>query len=173
MTPNPWIILGIVALWIASLGAVGWKANQIGHETEKAAWLAKENKELAAANELIQTLTARVRATEQAHQQRLAAIAANIVKENQNAEARIRRAVAGARALVLRQQPACPSAGASPAGAATPTASGSDGAPACELPATAVRDLFQLVGDADTGMRSLAACQAVILSDRKESASAP
>lgn len=170
MTPNPWVILGIVVLWVASLGVVGWKANEIGHETEKAAWLVKENKELAAANDLIQTLTAKVRATEQAHQQRLADIAANIAKENRNAEARTRRAVANARALVLRQQPACPSASTGPAGSLAPSAGGSDGAPACELPAAAVRDFFQLVGDADTGMRLLAACQAVIRSDRSSPA---
>lgn len=164
---NPWILLGVAIVWGLSLVGVGKWQREDGRTAERVAWQARDNAALTAANATIQKLNDEARATEQAHTQRLAAISANIVKENQDAETRTRRAVAGARALVLRQQPACPSAGAgSPATPAT-TASGGDGAAACELPASTVRDLFQLVGDADTGMRQLGACQAVILSDRK------
>jgi len=166
---NPWLLLGVGVLWLASLAAVGWKANEIGHETEKAAWLTRDNEALTAANATIQRLNDEARATEKAHTQRLADIAANNVKETQDAEARTRRAVAGARALVLRQQPACQGAGPSPAGQAAPAPGAGDGQAGCELPSATVRDLFQLVGDADRDVLQLAACQAVILSDRKES----
>lgn len=166
--PNPWAILAVVVAWVASLVAVGIWQREDGAVSERSIWQARESADLKTANEAIERLNREARSTEAEHQSRLTDIAENISKENARHETETRRAVAGARALVLRDQPACPvRAGDGPAGPALPAASGGDGPPACELPAAAVRDLLQLVLDADRAVRQLGAAQAVIEEDRR------
>jgi hypothetical protein len=165
---NPWLIVGAGLVWLASLWGVGsWQRDE-GRTAERVAWQERDSEQLRAANESIARLTKEARQAEADHQARLADIAANIVKENRRHEADSRRAVAGARALVLRQQPACPdAAGERAASPPFAGAAGTDGAAACELPAAAVRDLFQLVLDADRDVRLLGRAREVIEEDRR------
>ena len=165
---NPWVLLGVGVAWLASLVGVGYWQRQDGALAEKTQCQARENDGLTKANATIKRLEDEARDREAQHAAHMDAIGKWLAKENQDAETRQRRAVDNARALVLRNQPACVGAGGGEAGPPRPAASGGDGPAACELPATAVRDLFQLVGDADTGMRALAACQAVVLKDREQ-----
>lgn len=165
---NPWLILGIVIAWLASLWGVGSWQREDGRTAERNDWQARDNAQLAAANKAIARLTREARDLEASHQLRLADIAANIQKETARHEADTRRAVSGARSLVLRDQPACPAgAGGGPEGPPVAGAGGGDGPAACELPAEAVRDLFALVLDADRDVRQLAHAQAVIDEDRR------
>lgn len=165
---NPWLILAVGIAWLASLWGVGsWQRDE-GRTAERAVWQARDNAQLAAANRKITELTDQARDQEAAHQLRLADIAANIQQETTRHEADTRRAVAGARSLVLRDQPACPAgAGGGPEGPPVAGAGGGDGPAACELPAEAVRDLLALVLDADRDVRQLAHAQAVIDEDRR------
>ena len=167
MPLNPWVLLAVGVAWLASLAGVGYWQREDGALAARNACLTAKADELAAATVKITTLQNEAREREAQHAAQMDSIGKWLAKENQDAEERTRRAVAGARALVLRQQPACVGAGGSPAAAPGAAPSGGDGAAACALPATAVRDLFLLVGDADAGMRALQACQAVVLKDRQ------
>lgn len=165
---NPYVLLAIGAAWLASLVGVGYWQRQDGALAEKTSCQAVKLDELTAANAAIKRLEDAAREREKQHAAQMDAIGKWLAKENQDAEIRQRDAVRNARALVLRNQPACVGAGGNETGPPRPAAGGGNGPAACELPATAVRDLFQLVGDADTGMRALAACQAVVLKDREQ-----
>jgi hypothetical protein len=165
---NPWLILGIVIAWLASLWGVGSWQREDGRTAERAAWEAREAQSMRDANATIQRLTREARDLEASHQQRLADIAANMQKETARHEADRDRAVSGATALVLRDQPACPGgAGGGAPGAPGAGPGGGDGPAACELPHEAVRDLLALVLDADRDVRQLAHAQAVIEEDRR------
>ncbi len=165
---NPWLIIGGILLWLASLWGVGTWQRADGATAERAIWQARDSEQLRRANAEIDRLNREARDQEAEHQRRLADIAANIQQETARHEADSRRAVAGARALVLRDQPACPvHASAGAAGPPVAGPGGGDGPAACELPATAVRDLLQLVLDADRDVRQLAHAQQVIEEDRR------
>lgn len=165
--PNPWAILAIGLAWLASLVGVGYWQREDGRLAERVAWTKRDNDALTAANEKIESLNNAAREREAQHAAQMDAIGTWLAKENQDAEARTRRAVDNARALVLRKQPACPNPGGGAPAETSAPASGSDGQAACELPSATVRDLFRLVGDADSAVRQLAACQAVVLKDRE------
>lgn len=160
--PNPWVVLAVGVLWALSLVAVGKWQREDGAITERGAWLVRDNEQITAANAKIKALNKAAREAEAQQAAHMDAIGKWLAKENQDAETRTRRAVNSARALVLRQQPACPGPGGSASATPATAASGGDGPAACELPAEAVRDLLQLVGDADRDVRQLAACQRVI-----------
>ncbi len=165
---NPYVILGIVIAWIASLGAVGWWQNAAGHTAERVTWQARENKELQDANASIKRLEEAARAAEQAHATELAKIGENHQKEIADAQAQKDRDVAAARAgrIVLRIPAPCKAAdGSQPA--KTPAAPGvGDGGTTAELPRSVTEDLLSLANDADAVVRQLGECQAVIRSDR-------
>lgn len=162
------MLLGVVLAWLASLVSVGYWQRQDGALEAVAECRAQKVDELTAANAKIKALNDAARDREAQHAAQMEAIGTWLAKETKDAEDRQRRAVAGARALVLRNQPACVGAGGNEAPAPGAPAGRGDGPAACELPATAVRDLLELVGDCDRGMRQLAACQAVVLKDRSE-----
>lgn len=110
----------------------------------------------------------KARRTEREHLERLAAIGNHYQKEFQNAEALRRADVDRARDGALRLRvpgTLCPAADPAPGAAA----GGSHGPEAGELPGALAAALLELAHDADRNTRQLAACQAVIESDRKES----
>lgn len=165
---NPWVLLAVGAAWLASLVGVGYWQREDGALVATNACQAAQVKSIKATNTKIRELNDAARDREAQHAAQMDAIGKWLAKENQDAEIRQRDAVRNARALVLRNQPACVSAGGGEAGQARPAAGGSDAPAACELPATAVRTLFGIVDDADRGMRALAGCQAVALKDREQ-----
>lgn len=163
--PNPYLIIVVIIAWLGSAWWWGDGQREEGRREERGVWQARDNKALADANRALADAQKENTRLKAEHEERIAAIATNIVQEDARHEANLRRAVRNARSLVLRQQPRCPSAdqagGGQPAGpGAAP--GGSDAAGACELPEPSVRDLLQLVGDADRAVRRLAACQATV-----------
>lgn len=164
---NPWVLLGAGVLWLASLVGVGYWQRQDGALAEKTSCQAVKLDELTTANAAIKRLEDAARDREAQHAAQMDTIGTWLAKENQDAEIRQRDAVRNARALVLRNQPACVSAGGGEAGPPRPAAGGGDGPAACELPAEIVRDMESLVFDADRDVRQLAGCQAVALKDRE------
>lgn len=166
---NPYIILGVGAVWLGSLVGVGYWQNKAGHTDERTTWLSRENKELTEANQKIADLNTAIRETERQHTVRLSDISTAYQKELKNAKAQRDRDVATARAGTLRLQftPDSQGAGGSETGSTAATASGCNGAERTELPRETVADLLELVNDADDVVRQLTACQAVILSDRQ------
>lgn len=171
MIPNPWVILGVVLAWIASLGAVGVWQNKAGHTDERVAWQGKENSELVAANRKIADLENAARAMEQQHAATVAAIGEQHAKDREALEVQREHDVAAARdgALKLRIAGACKRPDPSPAAETRPSPGGGDDSTTGELPRAVAADLFALADDADLVAKQLGACQAVVKADREES----
>jgi hypothetical protein len=159
---NPYALLGAGVLWIVSLVATAIWQNGAGHTAERVEWQAKENVALANANREIEKL----RKSEQDSADRLASIGDQHAKEKEDLEAQRRRDVDAARsgALKLRVPGGCP---ASRQGEATATPGGSDDATTGELPGAVAAALLGLANDADEVVKQLAACQAVVMEDRR------
>lgn len=162
---NPWVILGIVLAWVASLGVVGKWQNTAGHESERVEWQARDNKQLAAANAKIVSLTAAARATEQKTNATIATMGADHAKEIEILEVRRRHDVVAARdgAIKLRVHGACPaSPGGGAAGEVAAAPGNGDGGAGIELPREITGDLLALANDADQVADQLRACQGVV-----------
>jgi len=166
---NPWLILGVGFVWLASLVGVGRWQNTVGHTAEKAYWLSKETKELKQANAKIIELTNEARAREQAYAGVLAAVTTDYERKltdgKKQRDADVAAAHNGTFKLRFdRASPTCPS----PSGPAqTPSAPGGrDGTETVELPGPIAADLLALVNDADQVADQLAACQAIVNIDR-------
>lgn len=167
---NPWLILGALAAWLASLWAVGaWQRDE-GRTAERAAWEARDNETLRKANGEIKRLTDDARDAERRRVDEMTVLSINYSKGFRDAEADRRRDVAAARdgALRLRIPAAACDAGGSAPAAAGPAAPGGDGAEGIELPGATAADLLDLAHDADQVADQLRACQAVVLNDRKD-----
>lgn len=164
--PNPYVFIAVILAWLASLWWWGDGQREEGRREVLVEAQAQANAAIAEANRLLVEAQQENTALKAGHEERVAAIAANIVQEEVRHGEEVRRAVRGARDLVLRQQPK-PACGSAPDGgeaASTQPAPGSgDDGQGCKLPAEAVRDLFQLVGDADRDVRQLANCQATVI----------
>lgn len=164
MIPNPWILLGVGVLWIASLFGVGAWQRDDGATAERVAWQAKEAAALRQWNETIDRLNREARAKEAEHATELAALGDRYAKDVDALDARRRRDLVDARAGALRlrdpaaRAPACPGAPAAPA---TAPAAGDAPAPG-ELSGPAASFLLELANDADAVARQLAAAQDVI-----------
>jgi Rz lysis protein len=166
MPLNPWVLLGVGVLWVASLVGVGAWQREDGATAERTAWQAKENQELAAANSTIARLNRENRALEAEHAEQIAAIGVAHEADRKALEKQRRDDVARARAgaLRLRVPGGCVPAYRSPAPEASPPASERDAPPASELPAEVAANLLELVDDADTVAIQLGACQSVVRS---------
>jgi hypothetical protein len=166
MIPNPWVILGIVLTWVASLAAVGlWQRHDATAACE-AKHLAQDNAALTAANATIERLNREARQTEQEHAATLAAIGATYAHEREDLEVRRRADVAAARdgALRLRIPSSSPAPSRSGAPEDTAPAAGSHDPAQGELPGAVAADLLALADDADIVATQLTSCQAVVLS---------
>jgi prophage endopeptidase len=171
MALNPWLLLGVGIAWLASLAAVGTWQREDGALAEKTAWQAKEVAELAAANAEIQRLQAAATRDHRQHELRLAAVDTELSKSRRSLEERTRNDRRAARdgSERLRIPGACPPANVDREAAATPAPGRSDGAADAELPGPLAAALHDLANEADAIVEQLTACQAVVLSDRKES----
>lgn len=172
---NPWVLLGVGLLWLASLVGVGAWQREDGKTAERGAWQAKENKELAAAGVEIDRLNREARANEAEHAEQIAAIGAAHEADREADEKRRRKDVADAHsgALRLRVPGGCesPGSGAAPE-TATAAGRGNDAA-GSELPREVTANLFELVDDADSITRQLGSCQAVVRSYFTEKGASP
>lgn len=172
MIPNPWIVVGLLLAWGASLGVVGKWQNNAGRESERVAWQEREIQQVAAVNAKFKQLSDAARAAEQRSAAEIAAIGEDHAKAIEVLEARRRRDVVAARdgAIRLRVAGACvSSSGGSAAPEAGAAAGVGAGASTVELPREVTADLLALANDADQVADQLRACQAIAVNDRKGS----
>ena len=169
MIPNPWVILGVVLAWLASLGAVGYWQHHQGAIGERVLWQGKQTEELAQANAKILALTAAARDKEAAAAADLAAIGVKHENELAARDALHKLDLDALRAgsLRLRVAGGCPSPGGGTAGEAPAASAGDHGSTACELPRQTSEDLLGLAKDADDTAIELASCQATVIRDRQ------
>lgn len=165
---NPYLIIALIAAWLASLVGVGYWQNDAGHVDERSAWQARENDELQQANTTITRLNTEAREKEAIHAQQLADVSTNYQKEIQHAKDQRNRDVAAARsgALVLRYDVAGQATDTSGAGAPGASTGRCDGQAGAELPREISANLLDLVNDADDVTRQLDACQQIVRADR-------
>ncbi len=166
---NPYLIIGLLIGWLASLAGVGSWQNAAGHTAERTAWQTRENAELRTANAKIITLQASARRIEQAHSMALSEISTTYEKELHHANKQRSADLAAVRAGTLRLRYSNPASINTTGDHSTETASatgGCDGPEGAELPAAITADLLALAADADDITRQLTACQRVILEDR-------
>lgn len=168
---NPWLLLAIAILWGLSVAASATKWASLKVAEVRSEYLVRDNQALAAANASIKRLQEEARATEAKRVADMNVIATNYAKGYQNAEARRRADVSAARdgALVLRIPASACRAGGGEAAPPGPAAAGGHGPAAVELPRAVTADLLSLANDADQVADQLRACQAVVISDRKDS----
>lgn len=169
MIPNPWVILGLVGAWLLSAGGAYWYGTNVGAEDERVAWQARSNTELNAANHRIIELTETIRAKESEHTVQLASISARYQEELQNEKATADLVISELRAGTRKLRIPVASSGkarGSEAGAASAAPGGRDGETRADLSPEIAESLVGLASEADTVVRQLQACQAIIMQDR-------
>ena len=167
---NPYVIIGLLVAWGASLFGVGWWQNDAGHVAERTTWQTRENGELRTANATIKALQEQARKDEQTHAAALAAVSTDYERKLSDANKQRAADAAALRAGTLRLRDpnppglrACGGLGAK----VGPSPGGRDGAQGGELSEAAAGFLLGLASDADDVARQLAACQAVVVKDRE------
>lgn len=164
MLPNPWIIVGILVAWLASLVAIGhWqridgatKANLVC-TTEKNALLARAV-----------TAEESARKIEHDKAQELQAIGEQHEMELRVKDTVYQKDIADLHAGNLRLRDRAAKCSSSVVPDASAPATRSDGETGAELSREASEFLLGEAKRADVITEQLSACQAVILSDRKE-----
>lgn len=173
---NPYVIIGLIIAWGASLFGVGHWQNAEGHTEERVAWQAKDNQELAQANAKILTLEAAARDTEHRHAAEIDSVATTYEKEKANALAKKDSVIADLRSGALRLRDPYSlafKASGGPTGAAPASSGQRDGGAGGELSVSTSEFLIGLASDADEVVKQLQACQAVVRSDRDLKGPAP
>lgn len=153
------------ALWYAYTTIDGRGYSRGKSETE-ATYAQRDNQALQAALARVKQLQDEKAAAELAHEQRLAAIAADHNKEMANANRQRDRDIAAVRAGFRLRDPGARSAAQCPGGAGPASAAATgqrDGGAPGELSAEASGFLFGLANDADEVARQLGSAQKVIV----------
>lgn len=166
---NPWIYLGVLLFWLASMAAVGAWQNRTGHKVEEAKWLKKENTELVTANAEIVRLTAEATKNKAKHEEALVAISTDYQKEINDVESEKTKFIVGVRngSIVLRQPARPKSTGESGVSETVASSSGCDGQADTELYPETAEFLSSEAARADKIVLQLDACQQVVIEDRK------
>ena len=178
MMPNPWVVLVVILLWIASIVGVGVWQRHDGANACNASWQAREAKEQADAVSQIKTLEEAARASEQKHAADIAAISTNYERELQDAHRQHLVDITNLRAGTLRLRDpnvtslhACPDStgqtGAGTSGRDDSAPGGFQSAPAGILPSATSIWLVNFADECDRNTRQLTACQQVIQNDRQ------
>ena len=160
--------VGIIAAWLASIAIVGAWQNHAGHISERTEWQSREAQELRAANQQILLLEKQARKTEQDQAKVIAAISTDYQEQIRNANTIHSADIAAVRSGLIRLRDHSASKNTCPDRVPeTPSAPrGRDGQEGADLSKPATEFLLGLARDADDIARQLAACQAVIVSDR-------
>lgn len=167
---NPWLLLGIVVAFVVSNLGSYFTGKSDGADGERLVWTQRENTELTAANAKIAKLHQEARDAEAAHAMAVNLISTTLQGETDAARAETERLKSAARAGTFRlrdpaasRKDACRSAAAE-----TPAGAGQrDEGKGTELSGAASAFLLELTGEADEVAKQLAACQAVVIDDRK------
>lgn len=160
-----WIALGVAAAVALGAWLIWSTAFAAGVAERDAAWLARDNAELRAANAKIARLNREAREKESQHQQALAAVSAGYQEDLKHAEDQKRRDVAAARAGTVRLRDAlatCNATRGSGARESIAAAGGRDAAAGAELSPAATEFLLGLANDADAVARQLTRAQDLV-----------
>ena len=166
---NPYVIIGLLVAWGASLVGVGWWQNDAGHVAERTTWQARENGELRTANATIKALQEQARKDEQTHAAALAAVSTDYERKLSDANKQRAADVAAIRAGTIRLRDPNPTGLRACGGLAAQVGAGAgrrDGPEGGELSEAAAGFLLEFASDADDVARQLTACQAVVVKDR-------
>ncbi len=166
---NPYLIIGLLIAWAASLGGVGWWQNEAGHVAERTTWQGKESTELRLANTKVLALEEAARKTEQDHAASLAEIATDYERKLSDANKQRADDVAAVRAGTLRLRDPNPPgqrACGDPTGAVAAGPGQCDGGAPGELSGDLAEFLVTEADRADGVARQLTACQRVVMEDR-------
>lgn len=167
---NPYVIIGLIAAWIASLVGVGYWQNEAGHVDERTTWQTRENGELRTANATIKALQEQARKDEQTHAAALAAVSTDYERKLSDANKQRAADAAALRAGTLRLRDPNPTGLRACGGIAAEIGAGAgrrDGPEGGELSEAAAGFLLGLASNADDVARQLTACQAVVVKDRE------
>lgn len=176
--PNPYILLGVLVAWIASLASVGMWQHRAGAVSERVIWQDRMQQASDKASAELKSVEDHYRQIERTMAGRLGDISTQYEKELSDASAQHAADLSALRTgnLRLRDPGAHPQAcgsGLPPAASGAgrrdgPPASGLQEQSAGVLSDVASEFLLELVDRADSVAHQLAACQAVIRADRAE-----
>jgi hypothetical protein len=173
---NPWSIVGVIGLWVLTLGGAGYYEYGVGVKVTDDAYKSRDNIALTNANTALKDIEDKYRALEQKQALDLAAISGNYEKEKQDANVKTAELIAAARTGALRlyhhQTAGIPAAGS----LATPTAAatgGCDGAGDRGFSAGDSEFLLALGGRANAVRDKLSSCQQIVRSDRNDHLQSP
>lgn len=166
---NPWLMLGLVLAWIASLFAVGSWQNDAGHVAEKSAWQTRENIELAQANAKIIVLNQAVRDQEHRSAEQINQIAIVYEKDKSHEIEKRDAVIAHLRAGTLRLFDPASAIGTdgNTTGQTAASSRCGDGTASGELSGQTGEFLVSLASESDEVVRQLTTCQSVITEDRR------
>ena len=175
---NPYAIIALLVVWIASLAGVGYWQNDAGHVAERTTWQTRENTELRDANNKITNLEEGARKAEQDKATALASISTDYERKLSDANKQRADDSAALRAGTLRLRDPSATGLRACGSVTTETAAGTgqrDGgaagelsaAPAGVLSVAASGFLLDFSNDADDVARQLASCQRVVTEDRE------
>ena len=165
-------LTGMVKSYLNGIAEEGYKAGMLD---ERAKWLAREAKELAAANAEIERLHREAREEEGHHAEMLHAISKDYEKEIGNAKRAATIALDAIRSGSVGLFNPCRTtagqgSGIRPPGEAATPAGKRDGAEGADVHRAYVERVarsVELASEADDVVRQLTACQAVVTADRK------
>lgn len=160
---NQYVAIAAAAAWVISVVI----AYDQGKTSERSDWLSRENTELVSANAAISELETEVKTAHLAHSSRIASVAEQYEKEKQREIEKRDRRIADLRADNLRLlDPGSKNTADDKADGPTTGTSKCDGQTGGRLSVEASEFLLRLTGEADEVVIQLAACQAVVQSDR-------
>lgn len=167
---NPWVLLGgIVAALVLSATSFFY-GRSVEHTAMQLEITIRENNQIREANAKIMELQSLARAKERDWTTRLANVSSKYEKEIQDGKAQRDRDIAAALSGGIRLRiptAPCVEAGRSSAPEAPSSPGKRDGGATTELPREITANLLALADDADSIVRQLTACQAVVIEDRK------
>jgi hypothetical protein len=168
---NPYAILGIGVLLVASHAAVGYWQHQDGVTVTTAKYDKRDNIALTEANTKLHDVEDKYRRAEQQHAVAMSDIATNFEKEKQDAKLKTDARIAAVRAGVLRlyshQTAGVPTIRSGVPNIATGTG-GRDGTGDGRLSAGDSGFLLALGGRCNAVRDKLTACQSIVKSDRAQ-----
>lgn len=167
---KPYVIIGLIVVWVASLAGVGYWQNEAGHIAERTTWQTRENGELRTANATIKALQERARKSEHDHAAALSAVSTDYERKLSHANKQRAADAAALRAGTLRLRDPDPTGLRACGGLGAKIGAGPggrDGAQGGELSDAAAEFLLDLASDADDVARQLEACQEVVVKDRE------
>lgn len=160
---NQYVAIAGAAAWLMSLVVV----YDAGKTAERTAWQGRESAELVSANRAIVDLEQQVKAVHLAQSDRLASVADQYEKEKQHEFQKRDRYIADLRADNLRlRDPGSKNTAVGTSDGVAPGTGQCDGQAGSQFSIEASEFLLRLTGEADEVAIQLAACQAVVLSDR-------